>query len=490
MNHLRILKLLSVSRLSTASLGSAMVASLALVACGGGGGGAPLVAEAVVTGVASAQVLEGDAPTSLLEFVVSLNKPVERGLSVSYSTSTVDKPTGYAKGGNTCGAGIDFITQTNKTITIAPGNSTGKLTVTVCADTSFEPNESLMLTWSSAGAAGASADGTIINDDAGGLNGTGSSTAVMAGLTAFGRDTPTSLTNASADGALGFSFDKSGACTVDKVTGLTWQKLPSQNKVYADLAAYVASVNGLALCNYTDWRVPTANELLNLMDISKTTGITANADYLDVLADAMAGQFWTSEVTAASPTVDVWQVDADSNGVISFTTQGTTQIPPPTRNVRLVRGGHPVDTACNNSANRFTDHLDGTVSDTRTGLMWKSCPEGYSGNTCTTGTVLPFSSVASVVTQLGNANRAVDKGYADWRVPTRNELASLVNRVCKNPSILTGVFLANESKPYITSSLNVNATATQVWSVDFTDGNVKPDLLNRNYYLRLVRAGQ
>jgi hypothetical protein len=483
MKHLQLLKRLSLSPIRTAFLGSSMAASLALVACGGGGGGSspPLVAEAVVTGVANAQVLEGDAQASLLEFVVSLNKPVERGLVVSYSTSTVDKPTGYAKGGGACGAGVDFITQTNKTITITPGNSTGKLTITVCADVLFEPNESLKLTWSSEGAAGGSVDGVIINDDAGGLNGTGS-TAVLTGLTAFGRDTHT-LTNAPADGALGFSFDKSGACTVDKVTGLTWQKLPSQNKVYADLAAYVASVQGL--CGHSDWRVPTANELLSLMDISKTTGITANADYLGVAADAMAGQFWSSEVTAASPTVDAWQVDADSNGVVSFATQLLTA-----RNVRLVRGGHPVDTACANTGSRFTDHLDGTVSDTRTGLMWKSCPEGYSGNTCNTGTVSSFGSVASVVTQLGNTNRAVDKGYADWRVPTRNELASLVNRVCMNPSILTGVFLANESKPYITSSLNVNASTTQVWSVDFTDGNVGPDLLIRNFYLRLVRAGQ
>ena len=481
MKHFRLLKPFSVSRLSTASLGSVMAASLALVACGGGGGGsAPLVAEAFVTGVASAQVLEGNASASVLEFMVSLSKPVERGLVVSYSTTTVDKPTGHAKGGEACVAGVDFITQTNKTITIAPGNSMGKLTVAVCADGLFEPNELLKLTWSSEGADGGSADGTIINDDAGGLNGTGSTT-VMTGLAAFGRDTHT-LTNASLDGDLGFSFNKSGTCVEDKVTGLTGQKLPSQVKVHTDLGAYVASVQGL--CSHNDWRVPTANELLSLMDISKMTGSTANADYLGVASDAMAGQFWSSEVRAASPTVDAWQVDADSNGVLSFATQSTT------RKVRLVRGGHPVDTACNNSANRFTDHLDGTVSDTRTGLMWKSCPEGYSGNTCTTGTVLSFSSVALVVTKLGDANRAVDKGYTDWRVPTRNELASLVNRVCKNPSILTSVFLANESKPYITSSLNVNFPTTQVWSVDFVDGNVGPDLLTRNFYLRLVRAGQ
>ncbi|MDO8319768.1 DUF1566 domain-containing protein [Rhodoferax sp.] len=482
MKHLQLLKRLSLSPLRAASLGSSMAASLALVACGGGGGSAPLAPEAVVTSVASAQVLEGAAQASLLEFVVTLNKPVERGLVVTYSTSSVDKPTGYAKGGDACGAGVDFIALSNKSVTIAPGSSTGKLTVTVCTEGLFEPNESLKLSWSSEGAAGGSTEGIIINDDVGGLNGTGS-TALLTGLTAFGRDTH-ALTNASADGALGFSFDKAGTCVVDNVTGLSWQKLPAQNKAYADLAAYVTSVNGLALCGYTDWRVPTANELLNLMDTSKTTGITANADYLGVAADAMAGLFWSSEERAAIGAVDAWMVDADSNGVVSFGNKATA------RNVRLVRGGHPVNAACDNSDNRFVDHVDGTVSDAHTGLMWKSCPEGYSGNTCNTGTVLSFGSVASVVTQLGKANSAADKGYSDWRVPTRNELASLVNRVCSNPAIVGSVFPATESKPYITSSLSVNAPTTQVWSVDFADGNVGLDLLTRSYYLRLVRAGQ
>lgn len=477
-----ILKRLSLSPLRTASLGSAMAASLVLVACGGGGGGTPLAPEAVVTSVASAQVLEGDAQASLLEFVVTLNKPVERSLVVTYSTSSTDKPTGYAKAGGACGAGIDYIAITSQPVTIAPGSSTGKLTVTVCPDGVFESNESLKLTWSSLGAPGGTVEGTIINDDAGGLNGTGS-TALLSGLTAFGRDTH-ALTNASADGALGFSFDKSGACVVDKVTGLIWQKSFTPNKVYADLGAYVTSVNGPTLCGRNDWRVPTGNELLNLMDASKTSGITANADYLGVAADAMAGMYWSSEVNAASPTIDAWQVDADSNGVISVDGQNVA------KNVRLV-SGTPLGAACSNSDNRFTDHLDGTVSDARTGLMWKQCREGYAGNACTTttGSVSIFGSTASVVAQLNNANIAADKGYSDWRVPTRNELASLVNRACTNSAIVA-VFPANDPFAYITSSLSSNAPATEVWSVDFANGNVRPDLLSRNYYLRLVRAGQ
>lgn len=482
MRKIQLLNRLGAVNLSTVFLCCAMVTSLALVACGGGSSPA-ITPEAVVDTVATAQVLEGEeAKASLLEFVVTLKEPAVQKVLVTYSTSFIDKPTGYAKGGGSCKeSGIDFISVVNGLLTINQGEKTGRITVTVCGDVLFEPNESLKITWSSAGASGGTIEGVIINDDAGGQNSTGSKLQLFA-TTFVGRDVNI-LTNADEDGALGFSFQKIDTCTKDKVTGLSWQPLPSGGKTYSELAAYVDTVNGASLCGFTDWRVPTANELMNLMDISKTTGMTANADFV-VSANAMADQFWALEERVAIGAVDAWMVNTSSNGVASL---GSKSI---ARSVRLVRGDDRINTACNNSDNRFSDHLDGTVNDTRTGLMWKSCPEGYSNNTCTTGKVLPFGSVPSVVTQLDKANSAVDKGYSDWRVPTRNELASIVNRACQNPSIVASIFPANESKPYITSSPSVNAPTTQVWSVDFTDGNVGIDFLSRSYYLRLVRAGQ
>lgn len=457
----------------------AVSTGLILYGCGGGSTSTP-PPEAVVTQVTNAQVLEGDAQASLLEFVVELNKPVERSVVVNYSTLSTNQPTGFAKGGDACGPDVDYISVTNKAVTIAAGSNTGKLTVTVCSDTVFEPNETLKISWLSAGAVGGTAVGTIINDDAGGLNSTGS-TAQLAGLAAFGRDSHP-LTRSSADGALGFSFVAAGGCVTDKVTGLTWQKSDNSiflNKAYSDLTAYVSAVNADSLCGYSDWRVPSANELMNLMDISKVSGQTANAD--SNISGNMTGVFWSSEVTVPG-TVDAWLVDASSNGVISYARKEDA------KQVRLVRGGTPTNATC--SATGYSDHQDGTVSDNRSGLMWKKCPEGYSDNSCSTGTRLTFSSPSTVATQLVKVNTAMDKGYSDWRVPTRNELASLVNRACFNPAIFTGIFPATESLAYITSSLNSNAPTSQIWSVDFNGGNVSPDVLSRGYLLRLVRAGQ
>ena len=493
MNHRCFLENFKPAFLRPVSVASALMAGFTLVACGGGGG-EQVVPEAVVTGVASAkspQLLEGssaDSQDSVFEYEVTLNKAVERSLTLSISsgsTLSAGASTGRAKGGSECVGDVDFAFPSTVTFAAGSGNpgsaSKLKITVKVCKDDVFEPNEAFQLAWASPGSTGGSLEGTIVNDDAGGLNSTGS-TSLLTGLTAFGRDT-SALTNASADGALGFSFDKSTECVLDKVTGLKWQKLPGKSMTFADLTAYVASVNDLKLCGHKDWRVPTANELLNLMDISKSAASIANADYSGVVSEAMSGTFWSSDERAAIGAVDAWMVDASNNGLFSLGNKTTT------RNVRLVRGDQPVTTACDNSNGRFVDLLDGKISDSRTGLMWKKCPEGKTGDACT-GSALQFSSAKSVADQLAQANTTGDKGYSDWRVPTRNELASLVNHACNNPSILGGIFPSNEAKPYITSSLNANNPGTQIWYVDFSEGHVGTNFLTGGYFLRLVRAGQ
>ena len=479
--------------------GSMILTSALLLGCGsgGGGGGSNVVEipEAVVKSVANGQVLEGAAGgTTELTFDVTLDKPVERGLDVFFDTVSTAKAgfqksvgTGAATGEDACSkSGADYVTVINGRTTIKAGSSTGKISVTVCGDATLEPNETLHIVWRSQGAAGATVVGTIVNDDAGGLNGTGA-TVQLGGLPSFGRDV-NPLTNGSADGALGFSFDKQAACTVDKVSGLSWQKLPvpAESKSYSELSAYVTAVNASAPCGFNDWRVPTVNELLTLMDASKMVGSPSNADHLGVAADAMTGKFWTSEPRALASTVDAWQLDADNGGVISYVAQ-TAKL-----GIRLVRGVS-ISAACDNVTARFTDLNDGTVADAKTGLMWKKCAEGYSDTACTAGPALTFNTANTIVSRLGAVNAGtagVGWGYSDWRVPTRNELASLVNRACTtNPAIVGAVFPNTSQLPYATATLDAN-DANRVWRIDFSEGDVGQTLLNTDMSLRLVRAGQ
>lgn len=485
--------LTSLMATSRQRLGWGVSCAILLGGCGGGGGGEALVPEAVVTSVDAAQVLEGSTGTiTQLNFSITLDKPVVRALEVNFHTESTAKSglasTGSATGGAACGtSGTDYKTVTNAKITLPAGATTGTLTVTVCGDTVFESDESLKVVWSSTGAAGGGVTGTILNDDAGGVGGTGA-TELLGGLAPFGRDTQ-SLTNSNDDGPLGFSFTNrqhNVSCTLDRVSGLTWQSpVPTAPVNYAALAASMDQANKQAACGYSDWRMPTANELLSLMNAASTSGNAPNADRTGS-ADAMTGRYWTGE-SGATATADAWYLDASNGGAISVAAKTDSNA------IRLVRGT-PTSELCDNSDGRFINFADGTVEDKNKGLMWKQCPEGSSGNACSSGSASAFSSAAQLVAQLNAANvagSASGLGYADWRIPTRNEMASLLARNCTGRlAAPASIMPLNGTLNFATATLDADAPTTRLWSVNFLDGSIGQTLMSTPMHLRLVRAGQ
>ncbi len=97
-------------------------------------------------------------------------------------------------------------------------------------------------------------------------------------------------------------------------------------------------------------------------------------------------------------------------------------------------------------------HDDGTVTDTRTSLMWKRCSEGqnWTGATCS-GTATELTWPEAV-----NAASASDyAGYSDWRLPNVKELGSLVETCRTMPAINVTMFPNTPMTPnpsYWTSS--------------------------------------
>lgn len=80
-------------------------------------------------------------------------------------------------------------------------------------------------------------------------------------------------------------------------------------------------------------------------------------------------------------------------------------------------------------------------------------------------------------------------GANDWRMPTRKELLGLVHNGRFYPAIDTAYFQNSPSGWFWSSSPNAN-DSSGAWSVNFDAGNFHGLNKNRNFRVRLVRAGQ
>jgi len=137
---------------------------------------------------------------------------------------------------------------------------------------------------------------------------------------------------------------------------------------------------------------------------------------------------------------------------------------------------------------QLTDNTDGTISDTKTGLMWKKCVEGVTDNLCNIGAATPFT-WQSALERPGVVNSAGFATYHDWRLPNVKELASIVEEQCYDPAINLHMFPNTPSKVVWSGSPHaINGAAA--WYVDFNYGYL--DYYSRSLFfqVRLVRDDQ
>lgn len=138
---------------------------------------------------------------------------------------------------------------------------------------------------------------------------------------------------------------------------------------------------------------------------------------------------------------------------------------------------------------RFTTNANGTVTDTKTGLMWKQCTEGLSGVGCATGTARTFTWQA-ILRQAQSVNTTGGfAGFTDWRVPNVNELRSIVEWQCTNPMINLSVF-PNTAPAVFWSSSPIAASSSSAWVIDFHDNLSYWGAKYYEFQARLVRGGQ
>jgi hypothetical protein len=108
----------------------------------------------------------------------------------------------------------------------------------------------------------------------------------------------------------------------------------------------------------------------------------------------------------------------------------------------------------------FADNKDGTVTDRATGLMWEKNGSGFLSN----------RRAKKYIEQLNSQRFA---GYYDWRMPTVEELASLLARKRKSGVHLNPVFDSKQRRCWTIDPCDPNyAYFVGAWLIDFQKGEV------------------
>lgn len=170
--------------------------------------------------------------------------------------------------------------------------------------------------------------------------------------------------NSAQGGMLGFSFTAmAGGCVLDNVTGLMWELktadggLRDWNKTYTNFDStssaqkmdgpayvnptqaeidaatntigYVAAVNATNLCGFSDWRLPTADELKSIVDY----GVIAFVPTIDTIwfPKTPGWEYWSSSPDTSS-SFAAWVVGYYGAGIDENGRDASNR-------VRLVRAG-------------------------------------------------------------------------------------------------------------------------------------------------------
>ena len=123
------------------------------------------------------------------------------------------------------------------------------------------------------------------------------------------------------------------------------------------------------------------------------------------------------------------------------------------------------------------------VRDTDTGFIWQGCSAGESGNSCGTGSASQMTWQAA----LDYCDTLNWAGYTDWRLPSKNELQSIVDYDEYVPAIDETAFPGVGPAVYFSSSSNT-LTSSLAWSVSFTFGYVECMPKSQTWFVRCVRG--
>lgn len=271
-----------------------------------------------------------------------------------------------------------------------------------------------------------------------------------------------------------------GAFVLDNLNNLLWKRCQEgkrwdgdfckgSGKRFSWMEAYGAAGDG--------WRLPTISELKTLASPGQTSGVWIDTDFFP---DTDPDTFWSSTPSDIAPTA-AW----DYNFEKGFPFAGANRTY--RSYVRLVRSYKgSVDTGSiattppsSRALERFTLSSDReSVLDHRMNLIWKRCQEGkrFEHDTCT-GEAKKFAWDA--------AKKSAGSG---WRLPTHEELKSLVDNTQKSGAINQNLFPENETADFWSSTPS-DTNPGAAWAVNFGSGYDSGNVVHWTpCFVRLVKS--
>lgn len=127
---------------------------------------------------------------------------------------------------------------------------------------------------------------------------------------------------------------------------------------------------------------------------------------------------------------------------------------------------------------QFIDHQDGTVTDPRTGLMWKRMAEKTESPTLTE--TFSFKQATAIQSDFA--------GYLDWRLPSIDELGSLLDIRLTPLTFDESVFTGKSKCFFWSSTIHANGSALSALTrMMYGDSIGYGDIMNQVESVRLVR---
>ena len=297
--------------------------------------------------------------------------------------------------------------------------------------------------------------------------------------------------------------DNGNGTVTDSLTGLMWLKDGGCMKAkWQSALTAVADLNNHQLqnnCagytgNYSDWRIPTMNELKSLINY----GSADSAQWLDSegFVNVKSTDYWSSTSYLGSAT-KAWMINMifgtervgsrKSAYILAVRITASDDLPKFGQAVIYTPADEgAIPERIEWPTPRFTDNGDGTVTDSLTNLMWLKdggCLKKRWNDTL--NILIDFN-----INPQRYPCSEYSANYSDWRLPNVKELGSMVNYVVSDSSgWLNSMGFTNVKSSSYWSSTTSQRSGAQAWIINMQKSRKLLKSKNANSYAWPVRGG-